>query len=149
MTFGFGWYYKITQARITTLTENAAKLEVAIDAAEASITLLENEAVKNAELQKNLTVQLQEAESYGDSLRKKLRELDLLGDAMRDAANLEGRMNGATANLWRDIMGETGNDDGGKRDLPQWLQRDTGAGSTGSDGGTENNSTDSSSPETD
>ena len=87
---------------------------------------------------------MQEAEAYGDNLRKKLRQLDLLGDALRDAANLEGRMNGATAKLWREIMGETGSTDGSSRPLPKWLQSvPAGAGDQSSNPGGETISTDS------
>ena len=148
MSLAFGWYYKTSQARISILTENTAKLEVAVETAESSITLLQDEAVRTAELQISLQGQLQQAEAYGDNLRRKLRDLDLLSDAIRDAANLEGRMNGATAKLWREIMDETGNDGGGERSLPKWLQLDTGAGSQNSDADGEGNNSDSSTPET-
>ena len=96
MHFG---YYTSTQQRIQTLAENNAKLEVAIEKSEKSINLLKSEAVKNAELNKELTLKLQKAEAYGDDLRKRLRKLDLLADAISNAKNLEGRMNGATANF--------------------------------------------------
>ena len=141
-------YYTSTQQRIQTLAENNAKLDVAIKQSEKSINLLKNEAVKNQELQTELQGKLQKAEAYGDNLRKKLRRLDLLGDALRNAANLEGRMNGATAKLWREIMEESGSSDGGKRPLPKWLLNDSGTGSKNSDAGTESNSTDSNTTKT-
>ena len=90
------WYYKQTQARIAVLQENNAKLEVAVDTAESSIATLQADAIKSAELTKKLQGDLQRAEAYGDNLRNRLRELDLVQDAIRDSANLEGRMNGAT-----------------------------------------------------
>ena len=93
------WYYKQTQTRIATLQENNAKLEVAVDTAESSIKTLQADAIKSAELTKKLQTDLQRAEKYGDNLRNRLRELDLVQDAIRDSANLEGRMNGATAKL--------------------------------------------------
>jgi hypothetical protein len=66
-------------------------------------------------------------------LRNKLRQLDLVQDAIKDAAKLEGKMNGATAKLWRSIIADTG----GTPDpnLPEWLQSDvtTGTRSEGSD----------------
>jgi len=139
---GYG-YYTSTQARIQTLAENNAKLEVANKISEESINTLRAETVKNAALQKNLQVELQEAEAYGDNLRKKLRQLDLLGDALTNPTNLEGRMNGATAKLWREIMDETGSIDGGKRPLPKWLLDDSRAKNKNSDTGTKSNSTDS------
>jgi len=138
-------YYTSTQQRIQTLSENNAKLEVAIEQSEKSVNLLKSEAAKNAELSKNLQEKLQKAEAYGDNLRNRLRKLDLLADAISNAKNLEGRMNGATAKLWRELMGETGNNTGSTSDLPFWLQpNNAGTGSEGSDTSTKSDSTDSS-----
>ena len=138
-------YYTSTQQRIQTLSENNAKLEVAIEQSEKSVNLLKSEAAKNAVLSKNLQEKLQKAEAYGDNLRNRLRKLDLLADAISNAKNLEGRMNGATAKLWREIMGETGNNTGSTSDLPFWLQpNNAGTGSEGSDTSTKSDSTDSS-----
>ena len=140
------WYYKQTQARIAVLQQNNAKLEVAVDIAESSIATLQADAIKSAELTKKLQGDLQRAEAYGDSLRNRLRELDLVQDAIRDSANLEGRMNGATAKLWRELEDVTGGD--GDAPLPNWLQSDSGAGSKDSNTDREDNSTDSSSTKT-
>lgn len=138
-------YYTSTQQKIQTLSENNAKLEVAIEQSEKSVNLLKSEAAKNAELNKNLQEKLQKAEAYGDNLRNRLRKLDLLADAISNAKNLEGRMNGATAKLWRELMGETGNNTGSTSDLPFWLQpNNAGTGSEGSDTSTKSDSTDSS-----
>jgi len=135
-------YYTSTQQKIQTLSENNAKLEVAIEQSEKSVNLLKDEAAKNAELSKNLQEKLQKAEAYGDNLRNRLRKLDLLADAISNAENLEGRMNGATAKLWREIMGETS-------DLPFWLQQNNaGTGSEGSDKNTKSDSPDSSKTKT-
>ena len=142
---GYGAYYiyNDTMQRIAVLRENNAKLEVAVDTAESSIATLQADAIKSAELTKKLQSDLQRAEQYGDSLRKRLRELDLVQDAIRDSANLEGRMNGATAKLWRELEDVTGGD--GNAPLPNWLQSDSGAGSKDSNTDREDNSTDSSS----
>ena len=138
-------YYTSTQQRIQTLAENNAKLEIAVQAAEASVSALNEAANKNAKLTTELQNKLQKAEAYGDNLRKKLRNLDLIGDALRNPDNLEGRMNGATAKIWRDIMGDSGGAD--DQPLPSWLQQDTaGAGSKGSDNSTTVDSATSSSP---
>jgi len=142
-------YYTSTQQKIQTLSENNAKLEVAIEQSEKSVNLLKDEAAKNAELSKNLQEKLQKAEAYGDNLRNRLRKLDLLADAISNAENLEGRMNGATAKLWREIMGETGNNTGSTSDLPFWLQQNNaGTGSEGSDKNTKSDSPDSSKTKT-
>ena len=124
------WYYTITQTRISILTENNAKLETAVMISEQSIETLTQQAELNQELTIQLQTDLQKAEAYGDNLRKKLRELDLLADAIRDASNLEGRMNGATAKLWRDFMESSGNS--ADVPLPNWLQSDPRKGDTGS-----------------
>lgn len=148
--YGAYGYYTSTQQRIQTLSENNAKLEVAIEQSEKSVNLLKNEAAKNAELNKNLQEKLQKAEAYGDNLRNRLRKLDLLADAISNAKNLEGRMNGATAKLWRELMAETGNNTGSTSDLPFWLQpNNAGTGSEGSDTSTKSDSTDSSKTKTD
>ena len=137
-------YYTSTQQRIQTLSENNAKLQVAIEKSEKSINLLKSEAIKNAELSKDLSIKLQKAEAYGDDLRKRLRKLDLLADAISNAKNLEGRMNGATAKLWREIMSETGNSTGGTSDLPFWLQSKARTGDKSSNTSTKSDSSDSS-----
>tara|TARA_S200002703_G_scaffold66269_2_gene57484 strand:- start:168 stop:668 length:501 start_codon:yes stop_codon:yes gene_type:complete len=144
---GFGaWkYYTDTQQRIQTLAENNAKLETALETSEASITALQAQAEQSAQLTLQLQNDLQKAEAYGDNLRNRLRQLDLLADAMANPKNLEGRMNGATAKLWREIMGETGNDNGSSRDLPNWLQSiPTGTGDQDSNQDSADNSTSSS-----
>ena len=45
--YGAVWYYNDTQARIATLRENNAKLEVAVETAEQSINNLQEEAARN------------------------------------------------------------------------------------------------------
>ena len=148
---GFGaWkYYNDTQQRIQTLVENNAKLEVAVAQSEASIEALNESAAQNAQLTLKLQNDLQQAEAYGNSLQKRLRQLDLSADALTDPKDLEGRMNGATAKLWRNIMGETGNDTGSSSDLPHWLQQAPGAKSTSGDTSTEVDSASGGTPSTD
>ena len=140
--YGAVWYYNDTQARIATLRENNAKLEVAVETAEQSINNLQEEVARSQELMNQLSAKLQKAEQYGDDLRNKLRQLDLVQDALKDAMELQGRMNGATANLWRDITADTGGTP--DPDLPQWLQprEQAGAGDQSSNQDREDNSTD-------
>ena len=147
---GFGaWkYYTDTQQRIQTLAENNAKLETALETSEASINALQAQAEQSAKLTVELQGKLQAAEQYGDNLRKRLRQLDLNADALANPKDLEGRMNGATAKLWRGFMEDTGNSSGSQSPLPDWLQRET-AGTGDQDGsqGGEDNSTSSSETE--
>ena len=74
-----------------------------------------------ATLNKGLQEDLQKAEAYGDELRQKLSKLDLVVEALKDSKSLEGKMNGATAKVWRDFMDDTGGN--AERPLPQWLQQ--------------------------
>ena len=141
----FYWYYNDTQARIATLRENNAKLEVAVNTAESSLDLVRSEMAKVGELNKELQTSLQKSEAYGDDLRNKLQQLDLVQDAIKDAAKLEGKMNGATANVWRDIMRDSG--DTSEYALPKWLQQ-TGEGTSSGNSSTESTDTTSSQTET-
>lgn len=141
--YGAKYYYDTTQAEIATLRDNNAKLEVAIETSEASIDALNQEA----KLAKKLTIELQNklviAEQYGDNLRRRLREIDLVSDAIKDSEDLEGRMNNATADLWRELDKDTGGT--GDRPLPNWLQRvSPGTGSKDSNTDPKDNSTNSS-----
>ena len=147
-TFAYGakYYYDTTQATIATLRENNAKLETAIEISEASIEALQQDMAKFQKLNSQLQQDLQAAEAYGDELQSKLNRLDLVQDALRDAAKLEGKMNGATANLWRDIIEDTGGD--ANRPLPSWLQPiPNGAGDQSSNQNREDISTDGESPQ--
>ena len=126
-----------------TQTPSDGATEVAVDTAESSIETLQADALKSAELTKKLQKDLQKAEAYGDNLRNRLRELDLVQDAIRDSANLEGRMNGATAKLWRELEAATGGD--GNTPLPNWLLVVPRTGSESSNTDREDNSTNGSS----
>ena len=140
--------YKDMQERIGVLRENNAKLETALETSEASINNLQSTMESLAEANRTLQSDLQKAEKYGDDLRNKLRQLDLVQDAIKDAAKLEGKMNGATAKLWREIIADTG----GIPDhtLPEWLQSNpnTRTESEGSDESRESPDTNSSKTET-
>ena len=145
------WYYNDTQGTIATLRENNAKLEVAIQVSEESIKVLQEDAAKIAEANLQLQQDLQKAEQYGDELQNKLRRHDLTALALRKPGLLEGKMNGATANLWRELEQDTGG--AGDSPLPYWLQSESvqdgsGTKSASSDESGKDNSSNSSSPET-
>ena len=129
-TVGYGakYYYDSTQEIIGTLRENNAQLEVAVQTSEESNKNLQADMQKFQELNSKLQQDLARAEAYGDELQGKLNRMDLVQDAIKDAKTLEGKMNGATAKLWRGIIEDTGGD--ASRPLPNWLQSvqpDTGA----------------------
>ena len=66
--YGAYFYYKDTQARIQTLTENAAKLEIATQTQKNTIDTLVQDAQKNAELAKKLNTRLEAANVYKNKL---------------------------------------------------------------------------------
>jgi chromosome segregation ATPase len=144
--YGAKYYYDTTQNTIAQLRDNNAKLEVAVDTAQSSVETLQGDMAKLATLNKGLQQDLQKAEAYGDELRSKLSKLDLVVEALKNSKSLEGKMNGATANLWRDFMGDTGGNS--ERPLPNWLQQSpTGAGDQSSNQGGESSDTNSSTTE--
>ena len=144
--YGFKYYYDTTQNTIAQLRENYALLEVAVETATESVNKLQGDIAKMATLNKSLQEDLQKAEAYGDELRAKLSKLNLVVEALKDAKVLEGKMNGATADVWRDFMGDTGGDK--QRPLPQWLQQsETRTNNQDSNQSGEDNSTSSSTPE--
>lgn len=134
---GVYFYYTSTQATIATLRENNAKLEVALETATASLETMKATVEKTNKLNQKLQSDLQAAEAYTDELRSKFSRLNLVQDALKDSYKLEGKMNGATAKLWRNFMEDTGNPD--IRPLPEWVRsrNETGDGSeSGNESGT-------------
>jgi len=129
--YGAKYYYDTTQNIIAQLRENNSQLEVAVQTANESVETLQGDIAKMSSLNRNLQEDLQKAEAYSDELRGKLSRLDLVVEALKNAKLLEGKMNGATANLWRDFMGDTGNSN--EYPLPNWLQQSpAGAGNQNS-----------------
>ena len=144
--YGFKYYYDTTQNTIAQLRENNAQLEGAVQTATESVNKLQGDIAKMATLNKSLQEDLQKAEAYGDELRAKLSKLNLVVEALKDAKVLEGKMNGATAKVWRDFMDDTGGN--AERPLPQWLQQsETRTNNQDSDQSGEDNSTVSSTSE--
>jgi FtsZ-binding cell division protein ZapB len=145
--YGAKYYYDTTQNTIATLRDNNAKLEVAVQTSEESLKTLQGDVTRLNGLNKSLQEDLQKAEQYGDELRQKLSKLDLVVEALRGSKELEGKMNGATAKLWRDFMDDSGGN--AERPLPSWLQPfPTGTGDQSSNQSGEGTNTNSSSAET-
>tara|TARA_B100002019_G_C21251947_1_gene591626 strand:+ start:211 stop:714 length:504 start_codon:yes stop_codon:yes gene_type:complete len=142
--YGAKYYYDTTQNTIATLRDNNAKLEVAVQTSEESLKTLQGDVIRLNGLNKSLQEDLQKAEQYGDELRQKLSKLDLVVEALKSSKSLEGKMNGATAKLWRDFMDDSGGN--AERPLPNWLQQDpTGTGDQSSNQSGEGTNTNSSS----
>ena len=101
---GGGFFYvKKLQSDLQTARENVAKMEVAVQTAEASVKTLQEDAIKMAELNAQLTTDLQKAERYGDELRATLRKHDLTHLANKKPGLIEKRMQNATDKLWDDL----------------------------------------------
>jgi len=139
------FYYKDTQERIATLQANNAQLEVAFQTAQESVDTLQKDMAKMSDLNNKLQKDLQKAEAYSDELKSKLSRLNLVVEALRDSKLLEGKMNGATAKLWRGFMSDTGNIN--EYDLPSWLQQPSGDGNQDGDEDRKDSSTSSSETE--
>tara|TARA_R100000234_G_scaffold43987_2_gene26097 strand:- start:4613 stop:5092 length:480 start_codon:yes stop_codon:yes gene_type:complete len=98
--YGAYYYYKDTQQRIQTLSENNAKLEVAAQQAQDTINVMIEDREKLAELNKGLQKDLQTAESYGDQLRATLQKHNLTHLANKRPSHIERKMQNATNRLW-------------------------------------------------
>jgi len=107
--YGAMWYYKDTQQRIATLTENNAKLETAVQTQTATIKEQQRVAEVQAQLTADLNKKLQEAESYQDELREKLQKHDLTRLSEAKPGLIEKRINSATKKLFDDLESDTSN----------------------------------------
>ena len=85
MLGGFYWYYQDSQARMATLRENNAQLEVAAQVANESLDTMRSDFARVSSLNTELQQDLQKAEEYSDELRGKLAKLDLAVEALKDS----------------------------------------------------------------
>lgn len=100
-------YYTSTQATIALLRENNTKLKLATEAMENTINTMEADAQRNAELNRQLTSKLQEAENKLGSLRKRFSEIDIAREAQTDPDGLAARINKAVDRLREELKNET------------------------------------------
>ena len=96
VVYGGYYYYKDTQARIQTLTENSAKLEQAAELQNNTIAALEADAKKYAELNFQLQTKLVAANEYKNQLLGKLRKINLSKVSAEDPAKWERKINNAS-----------------------------------------------------
>ena len=101
-------YYKDTQQRISTLTQNNAKLKSANETNNATIDQLQQNAVALNKLIDDLGTDLKKAEEYGDELRDTLRKHNLTHLANKKPGMIEKRMQDAKDKLWDDLESVTG-----------------------------------------
>ena len=130
-------YYKDTQERISTLTANNAKLDVAAEQQEETINTMIEDREKLTELNKGLQKELQTAERYGDQLRNTLRKHNLTHLANKKPSIIERKMQNATNRLW-DCLADITNADG--------VFIDAGAESSNCHKGSKKRSSDNSAP---
>jgi len=94
--YGGNYYYKDTQARIQTLTENSAKLETAAKLQKNTIDTLQADAEKYAELNSELQTKLVNANKYKNQLLSKLRKINLTKLSAEEPAVWERKINNAS-----------------------------------------------------
>jgi hypothetical protein len=99
---GYLWIQKL-QSDLETARANVAKMEVAVQTAEASVKTLQQENIRIGELNGKLTTDLQKAEQYGDELRATLQRHNLTHLASQKPGLIEKRMQSATNQLWDDL----------------------------------------------
>ncbi len=105
--YGGYMYYIDTQERLGVLRENNAKLVVANDAKDATIKEMLDTQNRAQELNQQLTLRLQKAEEYSDTLRSKFAKINILKDALEQPYNLEGRINNAVKDLLVGLRNDT------------------------------------------
>ena len=108
VVYGGYYYYKDTQSRIQTLTENNSKLEVATQQQEQTINTLIEDREKFDELNKELQVKLDKANQYRDTLIDKLRKHDLANLSLKKPGLVEKKINNGTKKLFRSLESLTG-----------------------------------------
>ena len=99
VVYGGWYYYKDTQARIATLTENSAKLEVAAQTQKQTIDTLQADAKKYAKLNSQLQTKLEKANDYKNTLLGKLRKHNLTKLSAQKPALIEKKINNASKKL--------------------------------------------------
>ncbi len=92
-----------TQQRIATLQTNNAKLETVAKTNELTVKSLQANQEKFATLNKDLQMKLNEAEEYGDDLRKKLHKHNLTRLSIKKPGLIEKRINNGTKKLFKSI----------------------------------------------
>lgn len=99
VVYGGWYYYKDTQARIATLTENSAKLEVAAQTQKQTIDTLVADAKKYEKLNSELHTKLESANDYKNTLLGKLRKHNLTRLSAQKPALIERKINNASKRL--------------------------------------------------
>ena len=107
MLLAFGGYYWISEKRISTLTENNAKLTIAARTNQETIEKMTADVQAFQIANDELNLKLRESEAYGDALAKKLREHDLTMLTLKKPGLIERRVNSATQKILTDLESST------------------------------------------
>ena len=100
VVYGGWYYYKDTQARFQTLTENSVKLEIATQQQNQTIQILVEDAERFNELNRELNSQLEAANEYKSVLIEKLQKHDLTRLSMQKPGLIETVINNGTKALF-------------------------------------------------
>ena len=103
VVYGGYYYYKDTQSRIQTLTENSARLEAVTKEQDNTINVLVEDQQKFEELNIELQSKLDKANEYKDVLIGKLRKHDLAKLSMQKPGLIEKRINNGTKKLFKSM----------------------------------------------
>ena len=108
VVYGGYYYYKDTQSRIQTLTENSARLEAVTEEQNNTINVLIEDQEKFEELNRELQTNLDKANEYKDVLIGKLRKHDLAKLSMQKPGLIEKRINNGTKKLFKSLEALSG-----------------------------------------
>ena len=100
-------YYKDTQQRIATLTENNAQLEVSNKSLEVKITAMEDNIKKQIELANDLNKSLEEAKKANTVIKDLLAQTDLVKNSLQDPKASEARINEKVDSFFESIESVT------------------------------------------
>ena len=106
--YGGYYFYKDTQERIQTLTENNAKLETAKQLQDDTINAMIEDREKFEELNNDLQKKLQAANDYRDTLIGKLRKHNLLVLSLKKPQLVEKKINNGTKKLFESLEAISG-----------------------------------------
>tara|TARA_R110000824_G_scaffold177388_1_gene356754 strand:- start:274 stop:666 length:393 start_codon:yes stop_codon:yes gene_type:complete len=96
-------YYEDSQARIQALIENTAKLKIAKQVQDDTISALVEDQKKFSKLNKELNQKLSAANEYKDVLIGKLRKHNLSNLSLKKPLLVEKKINAGTAKLFRSL----------------------------------------------
>jgi cell division protein FtsB len=105
--YGVYLYYKDTQTRIATLRTNNANLESSNKSLEAKITAMNENAVKQAKLSKELSDNLEKARKANTVIKDLLAKTDLVKNSLADPLASEKRINEKIDSFFKSIESAT------------------------------------------